>query len=79
MNTVAAKIYAYGMSRGDKMPEVAIVKAGELLGEAAAELNRLHELLADPFIHGYLESRKSWAKGEPLVGAQMPSSEVAKP
>ncbi len=78
MNTVAAKIYAFGMSRGGKMPEAEIVKAGELLGVAARELNRQHELLADPFIHGYLESRKSWAKGEPLTGAQQPPSGGAK-
>ncbi len=78
MNTVAAKIYAFGMSRGGKMPEVEIVKAGELLGEAAAELNRQHELLADPFIRGWLEYRKSIADGEPQAGPQQPQNGVEK-
>lgn len=51
MNMIASQIYSRGFDRKAITDEEARV----LLNTAAKELNRLHDLLWDPFIRGYLE------------------------
>jgi hypothetical protein len=63
MNPAVAAVYARSIGT-DHSDQKVRDKLIDCIMPLVAEVNRLEGLLDDPFIRGYLEARKQWAKGE---------------